>query len=109
MFLGSILRFWGFLGSIWFSWGYLGSIWRSWGLLGSIWLLKRIFDAICIVPAIFALFGMSWEVKSHNVGKISINSTGDVDFFPPFISQSLLFSSFTLATFVPIFTWKLKK
>ncbi len=31
-----------------------------------------------------------------------------IDFFPSFISQSLLFSSFTLATFVPIFTWKLK-
>ena len=32
-----------------------------------------------------------------------------IDFFPSFISQSLLFSSFILATFVPIFTWKLKK
>ena len=31
------------------------------------------------------------------------------DFFPSFISQSLLFCSFILATFVPIFTWKLKK
>jgi len=31
-----------------------------------------------------------------------------IDFFPSFISQSLLFSSFILATFVPIFTWKLK-
>ena len=30
------------------------------------------------------------------------------DFFPSFISQSLLFCSFILATFVPIFTWKLK-
>ena len=29
------------------------------------------------------------------------------DFFPLFISQSLLFCSFVLATFVPIFTWKL--
>ena len=32
-----------------------------------------------------------------------------IDFFPSFISRSLLFSSFILATFVPIFTWKLKK
>jgi len=32
-----------------------------------------------------------------------------IDFFPSFISQSLLFSSFILATFVPILTWKLKK
>ena len=30
------------------------------------------------------------------------------DFFPSLISQSLLFCSFILATFVPIFTWKLK-
>ena len=30
------------------------------------------------------------------------------DFFPSFVSQSLLFCSFILATFVPIFTWKLK-
>jgi len=31
-----------------------------------------------------------------------------IDLFPIFISQSLLFCSFVLATFVPIFTWKLK-
>ena len=30
------------------------------------------------------------------------------NFFPAFISQSLLFCSFIAATFVPIFTWKLK-
>ena len=30
------------------------------------------------------------------------------DFLPLFISQSLLFCSFILATFLPIFTWKLK-
>ena len=30
------------------------------------------------------------------------------NFFPSFVSQSLLFCSFILATFVPIFTWKLK-
>ena len=30
------------------------------------------------------------------------------DFFPSFFSQSLLFCSFILATFAPIFTWKLK-
>ena len=30
------------------------------------------------------------------------------DFFPSFFSQSLLFCSFILATFVPIFTWKFK-
>ena len=31
-----------------------------------------------------------------------------LDFFPSFLSQSLLFCSFIFATFVPIFTWKLK-
>jgi len=31
-----------------------------------------------------------------------------IDFVPSFFSQSLLFCSFILATFVPIFTWKLK-
>ena len=30
------------------------------------------------------------------------------DFFPSFVSQSLLFCSFVAATFVPIVTWKLK-
>ena len=41
--------------------------------------------------------------KSILVGIIFTN-----DFFPSFVSQSLLFCSFILATFVPIFTWKLK-
>ena len=31
-----------------------------------------------------------------------------VDFVPAFISQSLLFSSFIVATFLPVITWKLK-
>ena len=31
-----------------------------------------------------------------------------IDFVPAFISQSLLFCSFIVATFLPIFTWKLK-
>jgi len=30
------------------------------------------------------------------------------DFFPSIISQSLLFFSFLVATFLPVFTWKLK-
>ena len=30
------------------------------------------------------------------------------DFFPSFVSQSLLFLSFLLATFIPVFTWKIK-
>ncbi len=31
-----------------------------------------------------------------------------IDFFPRFMSHSLLFLSFIIATFVPIFTWKIK-
>ena len=31
-----------------------------------------------------------------------------IDFVPAFISQSLLFCSFIVATFLPVFTWKLK-
>jgi len=31
-----------------------------------------------------------------------------IDFFPIFMSQSLLFLSFLIATFVPVFTWKIK-
>ena len=31
-----------------------------------------------------------------------------IDFFPSIISQSLLFFSFLVATFLPVFTWKLK-
>ena len=31
-----------------------------------------------------------------------------INFFPRFFSQSLLFLSFLIATFVPIFTWKIK-
>ena len=41
--------------------------------------------------------------KSLLVGIIFPNN-----FFPSFISQSLLFCSFILATFMPILTWKLK-
>jgi ABC-type uncharacterized transport system permease subunit len=31
-----------------------------------------------------------------------------VDLFPNFVSQSLLFLSFIIATFLPVITWKLK-
>ncbi len=31
-----------------------------------------------------------------------------IDFFPSFISQSLLFLSFVIATFLPVLTWRLK-
>ena len=31
-----------------------------------------------------------------------------IDFFPSFVSQSLLFLSFLISTFIPVFTWKTK-
>jgi Na+/proline symporter len=61
---------------------------------------------ISIIIGLFAgilLFPSPDFSKSILVGIILTN-----DFFPSFVSQSLLFCSFILATFVPIFTWKLK-
>ena len=61
---------------------------------------------ISIIVGLFAgilLFPSPDFSKSILVGIIFTN-----DFFPSFVSQSLLFCSFILATFVPIFTWKLK-
>jgi len=61
---------------------------------------------ISIIIGLFAgilLFPSPDFSKSILVGIIFTN-----DFFPSFVSQSLLFCSFILATFVPIFTWKLK-
>ena len=61
---------------------------------------------ISIIIGLFAgilLFPSPDFSKSILVGVIL-----PADFLPSFISQSLLFCSFVLATFVPIFTWKLK-
>ena len=61
---------------------------------------------ISIIIGLFAgilLFPSPDFSKSILVGILFTN-----DFFPSFVSQSLLFCSFILATFVPIFTWKLK-
>ena len=51
----------------------------------------------------FLLFPMPDFSKSLLVGYIL-----PVDFFSPFVSQSLLFLSFIVATFLPIMTWRLK-
>ena len=51
----------------------------------------------------FLLFPMPDFSKSLLVGYIF-----PVDFFSPFVSQSLLFLSFMVATFLPIMTWRLK-
>ena len=51
----------------------------------------------------FLLFPMPDFSKSLLVGYIL-----PVDFFSPFVSQSLLFLSFIVATFLPIISWKLR-
>ena len=51
----------------------------------------------------FLLFPMPDFSKSLLVGYIL-----PVDFFLPFVSQSLLFLSFIVATFLPIISWKLR-
>ena len=61
---------------------------------------------ISIIVGLFAgilLFPSPDFSKSILVGIIFPN-----DFFPSFISQSLLFYSFIFATITPILTWKLK-
>ena len=51
----------------------------------------------------FLLFPMPDFSKSLLVGMIL-----PVDFFPSFMSQSLLFLSFVVATFIPVLIWKLR-
>ena len=51
----------------------------------------------------FLLFPMPDFSRSILVGYIL-----SVDLFPNFVSQSLLFLSFIIATFLPVITWKLK-
>ena len=51
----------------------------------------------------FLLFPMPDFSKSLLVGYIL-----PLDFFSPFVSQSLLFLSFIVATFLPIISWKLR-
>ena len=61
---------------------------------------------ISIIIGLFAgilLFPSPDFSQSILIGMIFQN-----DFFPAFVSQSLLFCSFVVATFVPIVTWKLK-
>ena len=65
---------------------------------------KKAYISIIIgLIAGFLLFPVPDFSKSLLVGFIL-----PVDFFPDFISQSLLFLSFICATFIPILTWKIK-
>ncbi len=65
---------------------------------------KNAYISIIIGIAVGLLFFPSPDFsKSMMVGILF-----PIDFFPKFVSQSLLFLSFLIATFVPIFTWKIK-
>ncbi len=65
---------------------------------------KNAYISIILGLAIGLLFFPSPDFSKS----ILIGILLPVDFFPDFISQSLLFLSFLLATFVPIITWKIK-
>ena len=68
-----------------------------------LFVLKPLYQRAIIVAAGLLFFPSPDFSKSILVGILF-----PIDFFPSFMSQSLLFLSFIIATFVPIFTWKIK-
>ena len=65
---------------------------------------KNAYISIVIGLAIGLLFFPSPDFSKS----ILVGILFPINFFPDFVSQSLLFISFLLATFVPIFTWRIK-
>ena len=65
---------------------------------------KNAYISIIIGIAVGLLFFPSPDFSKS----ILVGILFPIDFFPSFMSQSLLFLSFLIATFVPIFTWKIK-
>ena len=65
---------------------------------------KNAYISIIIGIAVGLLFFPSPDFSKS----ILVGILFPIDFFPKFVSQSLLFLSFLIATFVPIFTWKIK-
>ncbi len=65
---------------------------------------KNAYVSIIIGIAVGLLFFPSPDFSKS----ILIGILFPIDFFPSFMSQSLLFLSFLIATFVPVFTWKIK-
>ncbi len=65
---------------------------------------KNAYISIIIGIAVGLLFFPSPDFSNS----ILVGILFPIDFFPNFVSQSLLFLSFLIATFVPIFTWKIK-
>jgi len=65
---------------------------------------KNAYISIIIGIAVGLLFFPSPDFSKS----ILVGILFPINFFPSFVSQSLLFLSFLIATFVPIFTWKIK-
>ncbi len=65
---------------------------------------KNAYISIIIGIAVGLLFFPSPDFSKS----ILVGILFPIDFFPSFIPQSLLFLSFLIATFIPVFTWKIK-
>ena len=92
-----------------------------------LFLLADLFCCAAVLSVFYSFYSKSFNEKKAIVSTI-IGLVGGIllfpspdfskslivgiifpsDFFPIFVSQSLLFCSFTVATFLPIITWKLK-
>ena len=92
-----------------------------------LFLLADLFCCAAVLSVFFGFYSKSFNEKNAYVSiiigliggillfpspdfsqSILIGLIFPADFFPIFITQSLLFSSFVVATFLPIVTWKLK-
>jgi len=92
-----------------------------------LFLLADLFCCAAVLSVFYSFYSKSFNEKKAIVSTI-IGLVGGIllfpspdfskslivgiifpsDFFPIFVSQSLLFCSFTAATFLPVITWKLK-
>ena len=70
---------------------------------------KSLNEKNILVSIIIGLIGGLLLFPSPDFSKsVLVGIILPIDFVPAFISQSLLFSSFIVATFLPIITWKIK-
>jgi len=71
--------------------------------------LKSLNEKNILISIIIGLIGGLLLFPSPDFSKsLLVGIILPIDFIPEFISQSLLFSSFMVATFLPIITWKIK-
>ncbi len=92
-----------------------------------LFLLADLFCCAAVLSVFFGFYSKSFNEKNAYVSIITgliggillfpspdfsksilIGIIFPIDFFPVFISESLLFMSFLFATLIPIFTWRLK-